>query len=151
MVTAAGFDPARTTVVEDPDVFGAVRAARGWDARIVGRSPTELRIRLEPANGGVLTVRSAFDPGWRAEVDGHDARMLPVDGFLQGVITREGSREVVLTYHDDPVMIGLALGAAAWGALLAAPFLALASQRRAARSRSASRHPRRTPPRMPVA
>ena len=152
MVTTPGFDPARITVVEDSGDFGAVSETQAWDARIVGRSPTELRILLEPANGGVLTIRSAFDPGWRAEIDGRDARTLPVDGFLQGVIVdEERSREVVLTYHDDPVMIGLALGAAVWGALLAAPFLALASQRRAARSRSAPRRLRRTPPRMPVA
>ncbi len=139
MVTAPGFDPARVTVVEDPDVFGAVSEAQVWDARIVGRSPTELRIRLDPANGGVLTIRSAFDPGWRAEIDGHVARTLPVDGFLQGVIVaQESPQEVVLTYHDDPVMMGLAFGAAVWGVLLAAPLLALALDRRA--------RPRRTDP-----
>ena len=157
MVTTPGFDPAQVTVVEDSDVFGAVSEAQRWDARIVGRSPTVLRIRLEPTNGGVLTIRNAFDPGWRAKVDGQDARTLPVDGFLQGVIVaRDSSREVVLTYHDDPVMIGLALGAAVWGALLAAPFLALASQRRAARGRDSPgrwtpRRPTRSHPRTPAA
>jgi hypothetical protein len=157
MVTTPGFDPAQVTVVEDSDVFGAVSEAQRWDARIVGRSPTVLRIRLEPTNGGVLTIRSAFDPGWRAKVDGQDARTLPVDGFLQGVIVaRDSSREVVLTYHDDPVMIGLALGAAVWGALLAAPLLALASQRRAARGRDspgrwAPRRPTRSHSRTPAA
>jgi len=143
MVTTPGFDPARIAVVEDSDVFGAVSGAQSWEARIVGRSPTELRIRLEPANRGVLTIRSAFDPGWRAEIDGHDARTLPVDGFLQGVmVAQEGSAEVVLTYHDDSVMIGLALGAAIWGALLAAPFLALVFERRAASGRLTRTRPR---------
>ena len=155
MVTTPGFDPAQVTIVEDPDVFGTPGDAHRWDARIVGRSPTEFRIRLEPTNGGVLTIRSAFDPGWRAEVDGHDARTLPVDGFLQGVVIPSGSREVVLTYHDDSVMIGLALGAAVWGALLAAPFLALAFQRRAAHGPTAPGHrtPRRPTrhPQTPVA
>jgi hypothetical protein len=137
-VTTPGFDPARTVVVEDADVSGAVGEAKEWGARIVGRSPTEIRILLEPSSGGVLTVRSAFDPGWRAEVDGREARTLPVDGFLQGVIVAEGmSREVVLTYRDDAVMLGLSLGAAVWAALLVAPFLALLLQRRAAEGRSA--------------
>jgi hypothetical protein len=134
-VTTPGFDPARTAVVEDVDVFGAVRDVEDWDAQIVGRSPTQIRIRLGPANGGVLTIRSAYDIGWRAEVDGHDARTIPVDGFLQGVVvTDERSRDVVLTYHDDSVMLGLALGAVIWAALLAAPFLALVRERRATRS-----------------
>jgi len=157
MVTTPGFDPARITVVEDSDVFGAVSEAQRWDAPIVGRSPTELRIRVEPASVGVLTIRSAFDPGWRAEIDGHDARTLPVDGFLQGVIVaQESPREVVLTYHDDSVMLGLALGAAVWVALLAAPLMALVLERRshagrAASSRAAPGGATRTRPRPPAA
>jgi hypothetical protein len=152
MVTTPGFDPARTTVVEDSDVFGAVSEAQEWDARIVARSPTELRIRLEPANGGVLTIRSAFDPGWRAKIDGHVARTLPVDGFLLGVIvSRENPQEVVLTYHDDAVMIGLALGAAIWAALLAGPLVALVLDRRPLSGRAAPDPATRTRRRTPVA
>ena len=41
MVTTPGFDPAQLTVVEDPDVIGTLSEARRWDARIVGRSPTD--------------------------------------------------------------------------------------------------------------
>jgi hypothetical protein len=152
VVTAPGFDPAGAVVVEDSDDVGAVDGVGQWDARIVGRSPTEIRILLEPAGGGVLTLRSAFDPGWRAEVDGHRARTLPVDGFLQGVIVaQETPQEVVLTYHDDPVMLGLALGAAAWAALLAAPFVALVLERRSALSRDAARRLTRSRPRPRVA
>ena len=131
VVTSPGFDPADTAVVEDPDIFGAVGEATVWDAEIVQRTHTLLRLSLEPSNGGVLTLRNAFDPGWRAEIDGRDARTIPVDGFLQGVIvTDPRSREVVLTYHDDAVMLGLALGALIWASLLAAPLLALARERR---------------------
>jgi hypothetical protein len=139
-VTTPGFDPARAVVVEDVHVSGGVGSGAYWDARIVGRSPTEIRFRLDPVNGGVLTIRSAYDNGWRAEVDGHDARMIPVDGFLQGVVVPdERSREVVLTYHDDAVMLGLALGAVVWAALLAAPLLALARERRTAPGRTSLR------------
>jgi hypothetical protein len=137
MVITPGFDPAQITVVEDPNVFGAVSEAQGWDATIVGRSPTQLRIQLEPANGGVLTIRRAYDTGWRAEIDGRDARTIPIDGFLQGVIVpNEGSHEVILTYHDDAVMLGLALGAAIWSILLAAPFIALLLERRSVSRRA---------------
>ena len=104
------------------------------------RTHTVIRLSLELSNGGVLTLRNTFDPGWRAEIDGQDARTLPVDGFLQGVIVaRERSREVVLTYHDDAVMVGLALGALVWASLLAAPLLALVRERRDARGRGATR------------
>ena len=81
---------------------------------------------------GVLTVRNAYEAGWRATADGTiRVRTLPVDGFLQGVLLPSSTREVVLTYHDDAVMLGLALGALVWACLLAAPLLALARERRA--------------------
>jgi hypothetical protein len=152
VVTTPGFDPAGTAIVADFKVFGVVGETTRWGAWVVGRSPTELRLRLEPANGGVLTIRSAFDPGWRAEVDGEEARTLPVDGFLQGVIVAEASpREVVLTYHDDAVMLGLALGAAVWAALLGAPFMALVLERRSVPGRASPRRSTRSRPRQPAA
>ena len=83
--------------------------------------------------GGVLTVRNAYEAGWSATADGRPADTLPVDGFLQGVVLPSSTSEVVLTYHDDSVMLGLALGAALWSALLAAPFLALFFERRPSR------------------
>ncbi|MGH2681354.1 MAG: hypothetical protein ACRDG8_12915 [Actinomycetota bacterium] len=141
MVTAAGFDPAESVVVEDPDVVTATGSSP-FDAAVVEASPTELSLRLGPSSGGVLTVRNAFDPGWRAEVNGRPARTIPVDGFLQGVVVRgTAAREVVLTYHDDAVMLGLALGTGIWSVLLAAPLVALAAERR----------PTRLRPRRPVA
>jgi hypothetical protein len=139
IVTSPGFDPVDTAVVEDPDVFGAGDEGMVWDARIVQRTHTMIRLSLEPSNAGVLTLRNAFDPGWHAEVDGHDARTVPVDGFLQGVLLPSSSSEVVLTYHDDAVMLGLALGALVWACLLAAPLLALARERRADRTTRATR------------
>ena len=102
------------------------------------RSPTELVIRLSEEARGVLTVRNAFHPGWRATADGRPARTLPVDGFLQGVVLPPGgAREVVLTFGDDAVTTGLALGAGVWTLLLVAPLLALVVERRS----------RATPPR----
>ncbi len=131
MATAPAFDPAGTAIVEDPDVHAAIGGSVPWSARVLARSASELRLRLAPPDGGVLTIRNAFDPGWRAEIDGRPARTIAVDGFLQGVlVTGDGRREVALTYHDDAVMVGLALGAAVWLVLLAAPLLALAAERR---------------------
>jgi hypothetical protein len=145
-VTAPGFDPARQVVVEGP--FSPDDSTEGEPSFATGTleaaALTELRLRIEPASGGVLTVRSAFDPGWRATVDGRPARTLPVDGFLQGVVLGDGpAEEVVLTYHDDAVILGLAAGATVWAALLAAPILALAFEGRR-RERRATR-PRREP------
>jgi hypothetical protein len=145
-VTTPGFDPSRQVVLERASgLFIPDRGPSFATATVTSSSATEVRIGLEPSEGGVLTTRNAYDAGWRAEVDGVDARTLPVDGFLQGVVVgAPGAEEVVLTYHDDAVMFGLALGAAVWAILLAAPLVALALERRSAGRRTM--RPRRRPP-----
>ncbi|HZB01494.1 MAG TPA: hypothetical protein VE800_05230, partial [Actinomycetota bacterium] len=144
VVVAPGFDPARTVVVEDPGPSAGMPAERSFAAATVhGTSLTRVVLRIDPAAGGILTVRSAYDPGWRATVDGRPARTLPVDGFLQGVLLGDRpSSEVVLTYHDDAVVLGLALGAVVWAGLLTAPIVARGAA--SARERRATR-PRREP------
>ncbi len=84
----------------------------------------------------MLTIRNAYEAGWRAVADGRVADTLPVDGFLQGVVLPSSTREVLLTYHDDAVMLGMALGAAIWSILLAAPFIALLLERRSVSRRA---------------
>jgi hypothetical protein len=152
MATEPGFDPAESAIVEDAETAGALGAAAAFEAEMLERSPTRLRFRLTPSDGGVLTIRNAFDPGWRAAVNGKPARAIPVDGFLQGVVVRGARpREVVLTYHDDAVMLGIALGAVVWAGLLAAPLLALLFERPPAPRREARRAATRSRPRQPAA
>ncbi len=132
-ITEPGFDPSEQVVIDLPtDVFTCVGDCVSPDAPTITRTlfASELSIQLPPQSEGVLTVRYAYDEGWRATADGRPAQTMPVDGFLQGVVLPSGTREVVLTYHDDAVMLGLALGAGIWSVLLAAPLLALAFERR---------------------
>jgi hypothetical protein len=131
-VTTAGFDPLEETVIERPNVFtcvGECQMPTAASARWL--SDTELRIDLPTWDGGILTIRVAFDPGWQAHIDGRLVETLPVDGFLEGVLVGPGDRRtVMLTYHDDAVTRGLLIGAVVWPSLLAAPLLALAIERR---------------------
>ena len=146
-VTTGGFDPLEEAVVERPDVFTCVGECRTPVAATSTRiSATELRIELPPWDGGILTVRNAFDPGWQTEVDGRPAETLVVNGFLQGVLLGEGAAEVVLRYHDDAVIAGLWIGAVVWTLLLAAPFVARAVERRGARVRDGVTPARPGPP-----
>ena len=145
LATAPGFDPSAVTIVER-SIGVAPPVDRPVAATVQDRSPTEIRIRLDPPGSGVLTIRNAYEAGWRATADGRAADTLPVDGFLQGVLLPTGTREVVLTYHDDSVLLGLALGAVLWSALLAAPLVALALERR-----SRPEYPRQPLPRLPAA
>jgi hypothetical protein len=136
-VTAPGFDPARQAVIEgSSSAADPVGDPSFATATVEEASLTRLRLRIEPPAGGILTVRNAYDPGWRATVDGSPARTLPVDGFLEGVLLGDDPAEqVVLTYHDDAVVLGLVLGVPVWAVLLAAPFVAFALERRTAQRR----------------
>ena len=130
MATAPGFDPARITVAEGPVNVTSPADVRAVAGRTDVRSAREIRVRLEPGAAGVLTIRDAFDPGWRATADGRAVTTLPVDGFLLGVLLPTATHEVVLTYRDDALLQGLAVGAVVWFVLLATPFVALAIERR---------------------
>jgi hypothetical protein len=137
LATAPGFDPSKTPVLERAVNVPLPAEVRTVDGQIVLASPTEIRIRLDPPAAGLLTIRNAYEAGWRATADGRSAETIPVDGFLEGVVLPTATRMVVLTYHDDSVMLGLALGAALWSVLLAAPFLALLFERRSVSRRGA--------------
>jgi hypothetical protein len=144
-VTTDGFDPAERAVIERPNIFTCVGDCQQPTAATVEwLSNDELRIELPPFDGGIVTIRNAYDPGWRAEIDGREAETLPVDGFLQGVLIRPGGeRTMVLTYRDDAVITGLWLGAVVWIVLLGAPLVALAIERR---RRGGATPPRPPPP-----
>ena len=149
-VTAAGFDPARQVVVEGRDAPGDGRGSFAIGV-MDERSPTELVVRLPASARGILTLRNAYDPGWVATADGQPARTLPVDGLLQGVeLPADGAREVILTYRDGAVTLGLALGAAAWLVLLGGPFVALVTER-GRRATDRRRRATRLRPTTPVA
>jgi hypothetical protein len=134
-ITRPGFDPSEQVVIEPHlEVFTCVgECVPNAAAPTTSLAASVVTIRLSPASEGILTVRDAYDPGWRATADGRPVETLPVDGFLQGVMLPSATGEVVLTYHDDAVMFGLSLGAGIWSVLLAAPFLAFAIERRTTR------------------
>jgi hypothetical protein len=144
LVTTPGFDPSEVVVAEHSVRVTSPGDVRAIDGSIVQVSPTELRVRLDPPTAGVLTIRNAYEAGWHATADRRPATTIPVDGFLEGVVLPSGTREVVLTYHDDAVMLGLAVGAGIWLMLLSAPFVALAIERR--RREGAARRSRPRPP-----
>jgi hypothetical protein len=138
-ITTSGFDPSEVAVITpSSDVFTCVgECSPPAPATTTVVSASELVIQVPESAGGILTIRNAYEAGWRATVNGRAASTIPVDGFLQGVVLPFGG-EVVLTYHDDAVMFGLTLGAGIWLALLSAPFLALAVERRTRRRAAAA-------------
>ena len=68
-ITEPGFDPSEQAVIDLPtDVFSCAGDCVSPDAPTATRtiSASELSIQLPPQSEGILTVRNAYDEGWRA-------------------------------------------------------------------------------------
>jgi hypothetical protein len=113
------FDPARLAVLESDPGIVPVDGADPGRASYRELSPEHVELRVEADAPSIVVVRTTYDDGWSASVDGRPARVLPVDGFLQGVAVPAGSHEVRLVYEDEAISRGITAGFVAWGGLAA--------------------------------
>ena len=88
------------------------------NARLLERTPTRWRVRVEAAAPATLVVANATFPGWRARIDGAPARIVSPEGRPFAIPVPAGEHDVVLEYAPLSFRLGLACAAAA--ALLAA-------------------------------
>lgn len=61
--------------------------------------PGSWKVSAEGPNPALLVVAETWFPGWRAQVDGHDAPVLQADGAFLGVVIPAGRHEVTLSYR----------------------------------------------------
>ena len=140
------FDPDRLAVLEiDPGITPMPGAEPGV-ATYAETSPENVLIDVEAPAPSIVVVRTSFDEGWEATIDGEPAAVMPVDGFLQGVAVTAGKHRVRLTYRDDAVTWGLGLGATAWLLVVAGAAIALVMERRRFRQTSQQPEPAALPP-----
>ena len=64
-------------------------------------APERIVVETESDGAGLLVLRDAFYPGWRATIDGAPAEIYPADILLRGVAVLPGRHEVVFVY-DPP-------------------------------------------------
>jgi hypothetical protein len=132
---APGFDPAATALLEPPPGTGVPATAAPTSpttgtATYRESTPEDVSINVDAPSPSIVVVRTVFDPGWSATVDGRIAPVIPTDSLLQGVLVNAGHHEIRLTYHDGAVTTGLLSGAVVWLALLAAIAAAAVLERR---------------------
>jgi hypothetical protein len=112
-----GFDPATLAVLEaDPGIASDGPGVPGTAARAEIR-PETVRLAVSAGAPSIAVIRTAWDEGWEATVDGEPATVLRVDSFLQGVAVNDGEHEVILTYSDPWIGRGLLGSAIVWGGL----------------------------------
>ncbi len=124
-----GFDPAAEVVLSGPGAEGAAAAVRPGpsDVRIAELRAERVRLEAELAEPGVVVLADAYDPGWRARVDGRDAEVMRANVAFRAVAVPAGRHVVEMRYRPRSVALGLSLSAAG---LLALTALAFVSRRR---------------------
>jgi hypothetical protein len=144
-VIAPGFDPAGRAVLEsDPGIAASATGAEGT-AAYAETEPEDVRVHVDAPTPSIVLVRTSWDAGWSATVDGRPAPVLPVDGFLQGVPVTAGAHEVRLTYRDPSIGRGLAASGVVWSLWTLAIAGATVLRRRRARAGAASASPGEPP------
>jgi Bacterial membrane protein YfhO len=86
-------------------------------------SAQETHVTVNAPSGGLVVIRNAYDPGWKATVDGRPSKLLPTNYLIQGVMVSPGRHRVVLRYRDPSIGYGLLGSGLSVVALLAGAFL----------------------------
>jgi hypothetical protein len=90
----------------------------GASATFVANEEQACRIRTHSSSKALLRVAIPFYPGWRATVDGADARIVLVDHALLGVVVPAGEHELRLWFHPSLFGPAAALSLAGLAAVL---------------------------------
>jgi hypothetical protein len=109
------FDPEREVVLADgtPTVPPAGFTGR---ARILELRPDRVRVEVTTSHDGWLVLVDAYDPGWRATLDGRAAAVLRANYAFRAVRAPAGTHVIEQVYRPPSVWAGLALSASALAA-----------------------------------
>lgn len=117
------FDPADEVLVMnagDPRAPAAEPQARApaptpapGTARIVDERADRVSIEAHLARPGWLVLADAYDPGWRATVDGRAATVQRANLAFRALALEAGAHRVELVYRPRALVAGLALSALA--------------------------------------
>lgn len=105
-------DPAREAVVEG--LAAAIDSNGGARVQITSYDSGLYRVRYQAERPTVLRVAVPYFPGWRADVDGQPASVLPADLALMGVPVPAGSHELTLRYRSTWFFAGAAISLLSW-------------------------------------
>jgi hypothetical protein len=127
------FDARREAVVErGAEGTDAPAGAAGSSGRVsvTDRSNASVAIRAQLSRPGLVVLNDTLAPGWRVQVDGHDASPVRVNDIMRGVAVGAGTHEVLWSYRVPGLRAGAALSLAALLLLTGLAGVLLVRQRR---------------------
>jgi len=113
LLAAEDFDPLQTVLLEEEP---GVTLSGGNDpgdspVTLLEYQPSRLTLDVDAAEDGFLVLSEIYYPGWRARVDGSEAKIHRVDYSLRGVEVEAGSSRVELYFDPITLKIGAVLSA----------------------------------------
>jgi len=77
--------------------------------RVVSYTASTVKIAVDSSCDGLLVLGDQYYPGWKASVNGDDARVFATDVALRGVFVRAGHSTVEIHYQPSSFRAGIVL------------------------------------------
>jgi len=122
-----GFEPGREIVLSGAPAGGGPASFIG-SSRVAARQADRVRLEAELSSAGYVVLVDAWDPGWRAWVDGRPAEVLRANVAFRAVAVPAGQHTIEMRYWPSTLPWGIGITALTVVAALAA---ALTSMRKA--------------------
>jgi hypothetical protein len=120
------FDPARTTIVEQP-VLAVGQAGGTGTATIEANGDDTLVVRARTSGPALLHVSRTYHPSWVAEIDGVPAEVIRANHALMAVpLNRRGEFRVVMHYRPSIVRLASTVTMFTWASVILLTVLAVA-------------------------
>ena len=102
------FDPRREVLLEGPDREDPASApgAPEGSAEVTSYRANDVGVRVQAPARGFVVLADTYYPGWRAMVDGAEARLLRANYSMRAVPVPEGVHEVRFRYEPRLLYLG---------------------------------------------
>jgi hypothetical protein len=97
---------------EGPADIGAGEPSDGIEW--IADSRSEVRLQVSSAQGAMLVLLDSYASGWRAYLDGKQARIYPANLAFRGLPVPPGTHVVAFRYRPASIFAGAGLSAAGW-------------------------------------
>lgn len=128
---AAEWDPRRVAFVPEEAGVELPAGPLEGEARVVLHEPDRVVVEATASRDALLVLADNYFEGWRAEVDGRPAEVVPANHAFRGVVVPAGEHRVEFVFRPDDLYTGLYVTLAGFALLVLYGAYLLVRRRRA--------------------
>jgi hypothetical protein len=115
LVSSKDFKLEEETAVECPRPLATSVEGASGTVRIVSDAPERVELEVDAPAPTLVVLADAFYAGWKVEVDGHAADILPANVAVRGVPVSAGRHQMVFVYRTPGLVAGAVVSGVSWG------------------------------------